>query len=178
VVQVHLLRQGDPRISKDHAQDDRRGQGKEQAPGAGKKHLGACRPRNRDNRIRSVNDVIKTYLNRYELDHRGQEKSIAFAKGRLAQVGRLIGTTLLPDLTEDAVRDYIAKRIAAGISGRTVNMEVGELSRAIGKPWSVLWPKVKKQQENTDVGQALSPGQEKRLLATAAKKNGGSWRRP
>jgi len=93
-------------------------------------------------------------------------------------VGRLIGTTLLPDLTEDAVRDYIAKRIAAGISGRTVNMEVGELSRAIGKPWSVLWPKVKKQQENTDVGQALSPGQEKRLLATAAKKNGGSWRRP
>jgi len=47
---------------------------------------------------------------------------------------------------------------------------VGELSRAVGKPWSLLWPKVRKQEERKDVGQALSPEEEQRLLETAAKK--------
>ena len=35
-------------------------------------------------------------------------------------------------------------------------MEVGELSRAIGQPWSLLWPKVRKLEERKDVGRALS----------------------
>ena len=46
-------------------------------------------------------------------------------------------------------------------------MELGELSRAIGKPWSILWPKVRKQEERKDVGRALSPEEESRLLAAA-----------
>jgi integrase len=61
-------------------------------------------------------------------------------------------------------------RIGEGMSGRTVNMEVGELSRAIGKPWSILWPKVRKQEERKDVGRALSPEEEARLLESAGKK--------
>jgi hypothetical protein len=32
----------------------------------------------RENRIRSVADVVKPYLKRYEQDHRGREKSILF----------------------------------------------------------------------------------------------------
>src|ERR1039458_10202000 len=124
----------------------------------------------RENRIRSVADVVKPYLKRYEQDHRGREKSILFAKGRLKQVTRLLGKTLLPDLTEDAIREYMTARIGEGMSGRTVNMEVGELSRAIGKPWSILWPKVRKQEERKDVGRALSPEEEARLLESAGKK--------
>jgi integrase len=81
-----------------------------------------------------------------------------------------LGGTLLPDLTEDVVRGYIKTRIDEGASGRTINMEVGELSRAIGKAWSILWPKVRKQEERKDVGQALSPEQERSLLDAAAKK--------
>jgi integrase len=118
--------------------------------------------------------VIQPYLTRYELDHSGREKSILFAKGRLAHVKRLLGTTLLPDLTEDLIRGYIKTRIGEGVGGRTINMEVGELSRAIGKPWSVLWPKVRKQEERKEVGQALSPEQENRLLDVAAQKK--RWR--
>ena len=49
-------------------------------------------------------------------------------------------------------------------------MEVGELSRAIGKHWSDLWPKVRKQEERKDVGKALSPDEEKRLLDALGKK--------
>jgi integrase len=123
----------------------------------------------RDNRIRSVSDVIAPYIRRYELDHRGRDKSILFAKGRLANVKRLIGRTLLPDLTEDAVRAYISARLGEGAAGRTVNMEVGELSRAIGKKWSLLWPTVRKQEERKDVGKALSPDDEEKLLKAATE---------
>jgi integrase len=124
----------------------------------------------RETRINSVADIVKSYLLGYELDHRGREQSILFAKGRLAHVTRLLGSSLLPDLTEDAIRDYIKTRIEEKASGRTINMEVGELSRAIGKPWSFLWPKVRKQEERKDVGRALSPEEEKRLLDAAGKK--------
>jgi integrase len=125
----------------------------------------------RENRIRSVADVVKPYLKRYEQDHRGRQKSILFAKGRLAHVKRLLGKKLLPDLTEDVIREYITTRIGEGMSGRTVNMEVGELSRAIGKPWSILWPKVRKQEERKDIGRALSSEEETRLLESAGKKS-------
>ena len=74
----------------------------------------------------------------------------------------------MPDLTEPRIRDYITKRLAEDASGRTVNMELGELSRAIGQKWSALWPKVRKLEENHDAGQALSPEQETRLLTAAA----------
>ena len=127
----------------------------------------------RENRINSVADLVKTYLERYELDHRGRQKSILFAKGRLAHVTRLLGSARLPDVTEDAVRRYIKTRIAEKVSGRTINMEVGEFSRAIGKPWSFLWPKVRKQEERKDIGRALSPEEETRLLESAGKK--GRW---
>lgn len=43
-------------------------------------------------------------------------------------------------------------------------MELGELSRAVGQPWSLLWPKVRKLEERKDVGRALSPEQQSRLL--------------
>ena len=121
----------------------------------------------RENRINSVADLVKTYLERYEQDHRARPNSIIFAKGRLAHVSRLLGNSRLPDLTEDAVRRYIKTRIGEEVSGRTINMELGELSRAIGKPWSILWPKVRKMEERQDIGQALSPEQERRLLETA-----------
>jgi integrase len=73
------------------------------------------------------------------------------------------------DLTEDRIRDYIQERLTEGASGRTINMEVGELSRAIGRKWSIVWPKVRKLEENHEVGQALSPEDEHALLRTAAE---------
>jgi integrase len=44
---------------------------------------------------------------------------------------------------------------------------VGELSRAIGRPWSALWLKVGKQEERKDIGKALSADEERRLLEAA-----------
>jgi integrase len=114
------------------------------------------------NRIRTVAELVKPYLEGYELSHR--PKSVLFSKGRLEHVCRILGTLLLSDLTEDRVRDYIRLRQCEKVSGRTINMELGELSRAIGHPWSVLWPKVRKMEERKNVGRALSSEDQHTLL--------------
>jgi integrase len=118
------------------------------------------------NRIRTVADVITPYLEGYKLNHR--PKSILFATGRLTHVERVLGNVVLSDLTDDRIRAYIRQRQAEKVSGRTINMEIGELSRAIGQPWSLLWPKVRKLEERKDVGRALSPDEQARLLDAAA----------
>jgi integrase len=53
-------------------------------------------------------------------------------------------------------------------SNRTINLELMVLSRAIGYTWKALWPKLKKLEENRDVGRALEAEEEKRLLDAAA----------
>lgn len=116
----------------------------------------------REDRIQTIGDLVTRYLGHYGLNHRA--KSIAFANGRLAHVRRLLGSTVLPDLTEDAIRSYIRTRLGEGAAGRAVNMELGELSRSIEKPWSLLWPKVRKLEEQKDVGKALSPKEESKLI--------------
>ncbi len=114
------------------------------------------------NRIRTVAEVVKPYLEAYELNHRA--KSILFSRGRLEHVCRVLGTVLLSDLTEDRVLAYIRQRQGEKVSGRTINMELGELSRAMGHPWSLLWPKVKKLEERKNVGRALASEEQHRLL--------------
>jgi integrase len=114
------------------------------------------------NRIRTVTEVASVYLEGYRLSHR--RKSIIFAEGCLRHVTRLLGTALLSDLIEQRVNSYIRQRQHEGACGRTVNMELGELSRAIGQPWRVLWPKTRKLEERKDVGRALSVEEQERLL--------------
>jgi integrase len=120
-------------------------------------------------RISTVGELVEKYLGDYHINHRPQ--SLAFARNRLAHVRRALGTLFMPSLTEDSIRAYIKDRLAAGVGGRTINMELGELSRALGHKWSVIWPKVRKLEENHDVGQALSAEQETRLLTTAQEES-------
>lgn len=121
----------------------------------------------RESRIRSVSDLVKAYETHYSINHRQQ--SVLFSGSRLAHVKRLLGPALLPDLAEDAIRGYIRARLKEGAGGRTINMEVGELSRAIGQKWSVIWPRVRKLEERKDVGRALSPAEEQKLLAAVSE---------
>jgi len=109
-----------------------------------------------------VNDVVNPYLAGYMLNHR--PKSVLFANGRLAHIKKALGGVVLSDLTDERIKGYIRQRQAEKVSGRTINMELGELSRAIGRPWSLLWPKVRKLEERKDVGRALSHAEQKALL--------------
>lgn len=113
-------------------------------------------------RLRSVAEVADAYVEGYKLNHR--QASIVFASARLKQVKRILGKSLLSELTEDRIRGYIRQRLSEKTSGRTINMEVGELSRAIGRTWRELWPKVKKLEERKDVGRALSVQEQRQML--------------
>ena len=42
------------------------------------------------------------------------------------------------------------------------------MSRALGRTWRELWPRVKKLEERKDVGRAISPEEQGRLLDVAA----------
>jgi integrase len=117
-------------------------------------------------RIRTVSEALKTYQKGYETGHR--EKSVSWVKERMAHVERLLGSAILPDLTETRIRGYMAARLTEKAGNRTVNMEVDCLARAIGHQWRELWPKVKRLEENREAGRALAPEEESRLLTVAA----------
>lgn len=129
-----------------------------------KTHAGMPTER-RENRIMSVNDFVRPYIESYGLNHR--PTSVAFITSSLKNVQRLMGNELLPDVTEQRIRQYVSDRLKEDASGRSINAELGELSRALGKHWSVLWPRVRKLEENKDVGKALSAEEEQRLIEAA-----------
>jgi integrase len=117
-------------------------------------------------RIRTVTEAVKAYNAGYSVNHR--ENSKAWVAERSAHLERLLGNVVLLDPTETRIRAYMSARLAEGVGNRTVNMELLILSRAAGRTWRELWPKVKRLEENHDVGQALSAEEEKRLLEAAA----------
>ena len=118
-------------------------------------------------RIRRVSDVLKTYAAGYEINHR--RKSVLIIRERSAHLDRLLGSHLLSDLTSERVLEYMKRRRGELACGRTINMELGILSRAVGFTWRMLWPNVKPLEENNDVGKALEPDEESRMLEAAAK---------
>ena len=118
-------------------------------------------------RINTVLDCTKAYRVAYEQGHR--EKSLTWVEERLPHVEKALGNVMLPDLTEERIRKYMQARKAEGAGGRTINMEVSMLARAIGKKWSILWPKVKPNEEPKDIGRALPPEEEARLLKAAGE---------
>ena len=91
-------------------------------------------------------------------------KSILFAEGRLEHVKKALGNVVLSDLTDDRIQDYVRRRQSEKVSGRTINIEIGELSGAIGRTWRELWPRVKRLEERKDVGRALSADEQRALL--------------
>jgi integrase len=127
-------------------------------------------------RIQTVSDVLKAYRANYPVNHR--PKSVEVVENRSAHLERLLGNVLLPDLTQERILDYMRRRRAEtkptkdgakAISARTVNLEIAVLSRALGRTWKSLWPKLAKLEENRDVGRALEAEEEAALLAAAAK---------
>lgn len=74
-------------------------------------------------------------------------------------------SVLVSDLSERVLHSFIRLRKAEGACGRTINMELCTVSRALGTPWRTLWPNLRKLEEREEVGRALSPEEEQRLLA-------------
>jgi integrase len=119
-----------------------------------------------EQRIKTVSEVLRAYEQQYGVNHR--DNSLVIVVNRSKQVTRKLGSVLLPDLNQARLTEYMEQRREEKASNRTINMELMVLSRAVGYTWKALWPKLKKLQENQDVGRALEPEEEKRVLAAAA----------
>ncbi len=118
--------------------------------------------------LRTVKDAVKAYCAGYDCpNHRAQ--SIVWVNGRAPHLERHLGNVTLFDLTEDRIREYMRKRNEEGAGNRTINMELLCLTRAMGTTWRQLWPAVPKLDEPCDIGRALSPEEEGRLLGAASK---------
>lgn len=77
------------------------------------------------------------------------------------------GTRLVADVSAADIAVYQRRRSAAGISARTINMEIGVLRSAL-KPlgaWGRLADHVRQLRERADVGRAISDAEEVALLA-------------
>jgi integrase len=118
-------------------------------------------------RIRTVKNALAAYQKTYPINHR--PKSVAVVKERAPHIEKHLGSLLMPDLTEDRIKAYMAARKLEKASNRTINMELSVLARAVGSKFQILWPKLKHLEENHDVGRALEPAEEKAILDTASK---------
>ena len=116
-------------------------------------------------RVRTVTESLTAYQRSYTVGHR--PKSVAWVEERSAHLKRLLGNVSLMELTEHRICEYVKTRLGDRAGNRTINMELECLSRAIGRTWRALWPKVPKLEENRDAGRALSPEEEGRLLGAA-----------
>ncbi len=120
-----------------------------------------------EHRIRTISVVLKEYRATYPVNHR--EKSVLMVKNRCAHLLRLLGSLVLSDMTAQRVIEYMEKRRSEGAGNRTINLELQILACAMGYTWKALWPRVKRLEENHDVGRALESGEEQAILDAAAR---------
>ena len=118
--------------------------------------------------LRTVKDAVASYQAAYDCpNHR--PKSIAWVKERCPHLVEHLGTVALLDLTDERIQGYMRTRRNEGAGNRTINMEIDCLARAAGTTWRDRWENVPKLEEPSDVGRALTPEEEGRLLGAAMK---------
>jgi integrase len=98
--------------------------------------------------------------------------SIVTERERLKSLRVFFGTTSLTRISAESIRQYIAQRKVAGLSNRTVNMEIGCLARILrrAKRWHVVAEEIKPLPERCNVGRALTYEEKVKLLGTAARR--------
>ena len=111
---------------------------------------------------------------RYLDDRRAHlaSRSIVTEQERLKPLRAFFGATALNRISADSIRQYITHRKKAGLSNRTVNMEVGCLSRVLkrAKRWHLVADELKPLPERRDIGRALTHEEKIRLVKMAASK--------
>jgi len=118
----------------------------------------------RRKRTQRVVAAIQSYCAKYAA-HEHEPKGVETVNERAAVLENYFVSDLVVDLTDERLDSYIAKRKADGVGNRTINMERDVLARATG----VTWGETPRLKENRDVGTAISPEQEQRLLEVAAR---------
>jgi len=117
---------------------------------------------NREERIRSIKEVAKDYLEDYCLRH----KSGVFARYAVGNVTRHIGASMVVDVTDKTVREYQTARLKEGAAPKSINEEVGFLLRLLGEAGDVIRMRLRRQKAlklavGKQIGKAYTPDEKK-----------------
>jgi integrase len=116
-----------------------------------------------------LSDAIDSYLAAKRI--RCSPRTIELEEERLSIVKRHFGDVPLPAITATTIADFQRTRHEAGIANRTINMDVGVLSRVLKScgRWRALADHVRNLPERQHpVGRSLTPDERKRLFDAAA----------
>ncbi len=93
-------------------------------------------------------------------------------KYALKPIVEAFGGKLVCDISPEEIRSYQTRRLATGVSARTVNIEVGALRTVLKahRLWAPMSDAVEMLRERKEVGRALSYGDEKKLIEAAGKR--------
>jgi len=108
------------------------------------------------------------------------EKTKIGYEGRVRCVKERLGRQLVTDIGPDDVLEYRRARLADGVSNRTINYEIGCIRGILKR--AGLWSQIVEQlpglklRENDEVGRALSPEDDRKILAAVkASKAPSLW---
>lgn len=97
---------------------------------------------------------------------RWSESNVAIQEFNLKHLSGYFGSVLLADITPQQIGKYQGIRQKEGASNRTINMEVSTLRMMMktARLWGPISQDVRMLPERRDVGKALTPDEEKKLL--------------
>jgi integrase len=119
----------------------------------------------RDERIRTIKEVAKDYLEGYVLRNR----SGSFAEYAIGHLTRLLGAKMVVDADEALVLGYQEQRLRERASPKTINEEVGFLLRLLGERGELIRARLRKQKAlklkgTKPIAKVYSPEEKQRLV--------------
>jgi integrase len=130
----------------------------------------------RQERIRSISDVATKFLADYKLRN---PKSATFAEYSIGHLNRLVGSMMVADLGDTAVKDYQTARLKEKSAPKSINEEIGFLLRMLEDQGDAIRIRLKRQKRlkltvGRTISQAFPPEEKAALLAAAATRRSPS----
>ena len=124
----------------------------------------------REQRIRSLKEIIDEYLVGYRLRFRAPR----FASYALGHVSRLLGTRLAVDIDANSVLAYQEDRLREGAAPKSINEEVRFLLKMLGDPGEIIRAQLRKKHQlklsvQNRIGKAFDSGETDKLCAETIK---------
>ena len=124
----------------------------------------------RQQRIRSLEEIIDEYLVGYRLRNRAPR----FAKYALGHVSRLLGNKLAVDVDASAVLKYQEDRLREGAAPKSINEEVRFLLKMLGDPGEIVRAQLRKEKQlklkvRIRIGKAFDASETNKLNTEVAK---------
>jgi integrase len=130
----------------------------------------------RQERIRTIAEVAASFLDDYRLRN---PKSATFAEYAIGLLQQLVGSMMVVDVAETAVKDYQTARLKEKAAAKSINEEVGFLLRMLGDQGDAIRVRLKRQNAlklsvGRRISRAFTPEEKAALLAAAAARRSPS----